>query len=55
MAKRTCAVCGKEKDVSGGKVCEKGHFVCYSCVHKSDAPWSTSGKSTCPLCKSKLK
>lgn len=55
MPKRTCAVCGKEKDVSGAKVCEKGHFVCYRCVHASDTLLSTSGKSKCPLCKTKLK
>lgn len=45
MAKRICSSCGKEKEVSGGKVCEKGHFICFSCA---------SGKITCPLCKKKL-
>ena len=32
MPKRVCDVCGKNKDVSGGKICEKGHFVCSSCA-----------------------
>lgn len=46
MAKRKCASCGKEKEVSGGKVCEKDHFICSSCA---------SERQTCPLDKSKLK
>lgn len=54
MSKRICSCCGKEKEVAGGKVCEKGHFICYSCVHASDVLLSTSGKSSCPLCKTKL-
>jgi len=41
MPRRTCDACGKEKDVYGGKVCEKGHFICSSCAY---------GRSTCPLC-----
>lgn len=28
MPKRRCDACGKEKDVSGGKTCENGHFIC---------------------------
>jgi len=27
MPKRTCDSCGKQKDVKGGKVCEKGRFM----------------------------
>jgi len=54
MAKRVCACCGKEKDVAGGRICEKGHFICYHCVHETDVLLSTSGKSKCPICKSKL-
>lgn len=45
MTKRVCAGCGKEKEVSGGNVCEKGHFICSSCA---------SGRSTCPLDQKKL-
>ena len=26
-----CAKCGENKDMSGGKICEKGHFLCHSC------------------------
>jgi transposase-like protein len=46
MAKRTCAQCGKEKDVYGGKICSKDHFICQDCARY---------RSDCPLCKSKLK
>ena len=46
MSKRLCAKCGKEKNVSGGKICEKGHFVCSVCG---------SGRSTCPVCQKKLR
>lgn len=45
MPKRICDVCGKNKDVEGGKTCEKGHFVC-----RAD-----SGRTKCPICKTKLK
>jgi hypothetical protein len=31
MSKRTCANCGKDKDLKNGKVCEKGHFICAEC------------------------
>jgi len=34
MPRRTCDACGKEKDVSGGKTCERGHFICKDCVWK---------------------
>jgi hypothetical protein len=55
MAKRVCACCGKEKDVAGGRICENGHFICYHCVHETDAFLSTGGRAKCPVCKSKLK
>jgi len=53
MPKRICAKCGKEKEISGGKVCEKGHFICKSCV------WETAGffsneRRICPLCSKRL-
>ena len=51
MPKRVCDVCGKTKEVSGGKTCEKGHFVCSSCA---DMGWGSKRKQ-CPLCKKKLK
>lgn len=46
MAKRVCANCGKEKEVSGGKICEKDHFICSSCA---------SGRTQCPVDKTKMK
>lgn len=45
MAKRICSVCGENKDVSGGKICEKSHFICYSCQ---------KGRSKCPIDSTKL-
>jgi NMD protein affecting ribosome stability and mRNA decay len=52
MSKRICDVCGKEKDVAGGKTCENGHFICKDCY------WKTAGLSGlissptkyCPIC-----
>lgn len=52
MAERICDVCGKKKKLEGGKTCEKGHFVCYSC---RDVGVFSSGRTTCPICKKKLK
>ena len=51
MAKRNCAECGKDKEISGGKVCEKGHFVCGYCV---GGGVFSSAKNKCPICKTKL-
>ena len=31
MAKRVCDNCGENKETSGGKTCENGHFLCHSC------------------------
>lgn len=42
---RVCSACGKDKDVSGGKICEKGHFVCKSCAYD---------RRYCPICDKKL-
>jgi len=52
MPKRVCDVCGKDKDVSGGKTCEKGHFVCSSCA---DMGLFAGKRTQCPICKTKLK
>jgi hypothetical protein len=53
MSKRTCVVDGKEKDVSGGKVCDKGHFVCKDHVYSGVI--FISEKAHCPLCKRPLR
>ncbi len=52
MAKRICDACGKSKDLGGGKTCVNGHFICYSC---RDIGVFSSGRTTCPRCKKKLK
>jgi transposase-like protein len=46
MATRVCAACGKTKDLSGGKTCDKEHFICKSCAYSY---------SKCPLDGTKLK
>src|SRR5271156_4228224 len=53
MAKRICDVCGKDKDVSGGKTCEKGHFVCKDDVYSGVI--IISEKAHCPICKKPLR
>ena len=55
MAKRTCACCGKEKYLEGGKTCEKGHFICKECVWSGSSTFISDEKSTCPLCKTRLR
>lgn len=52
MAKRICDACGKNKELEGGKTCEKGHFICRSC---RNIGVFDSGRKTCPICKTKLK
>ncbi len=52
MPKRICDVCGKEKEVSWGKTCEKGHFVCASCA---DFGFLAGKRTQCPICKTTLK
>ncbi len=54
MPKRTCAACGKEKDVEGGKTCENGHFICKEDIWKNAGLLSGPLK-TCPLDKKPLK
>lgn len=51
MPKRICSSCGKEKDVSGGKTCPNGHFICHSCC---DMGIFSSSRKQCPLCKKDL-
>jgi hypothetical protein len=53
MARRGCDVCGKDKEVSGGKICEKGHFICKECVYSGVI--FISERATCPICKKPLK
>ena len=52
MPKRICDKCGKEKDMAGGKTCEKGHFICRACL---DIGFFNDGISKCPICNTKLK
>jgi hypothetical protein len=49
MATRSCAKCGEEKNIQGGKICEKGHFVCKGCVNKG---WTALTR--CPVCETRL-
>ena len=51
MPKRHCAECGKDKEISGGRVCEKGHFICAYCVRGG---FFDPTKTKCPICKTKL-
>jgi hypothetical protein len=53
MPKRICDVCGKEKDVSGGKTCEKGHFVCKGDIYTGLV--FISEKTLCPICRKSLR
>lgn len=46
MPERICAGCGNKKSIRNGKICEKGHFLCYSC---------SSGKSRCPMCDTNMR
>jgi hypothetical protein len=41
MSERVCDACGKRKEVSGGKSCSSGHFICHNC---------NFGHAHCPLC-----
>jgi len=53
MAKRVCDVCRKEKDIEGGKTCEKGHFLCKGCVYSGVI--FISEKAHCPFDKHRLR
>jgi hypothetical protein len=50
MPQRTCDSCGKEKDVTGGRTCEKGHFLCKDCVWSAPALIGHTDRTSCPLC-----
>jgi len=54
MGSRTCDNCGNSKEVSGGKTCESGHFICHNCVTKDVGVFGSALKH-CPLCKRSLK
>jgi hypothetical protein len=54
MSKRVCAKCGKNKDVEGGLVCEKGHFICHGCSGKAAGIFFDHTLSKCPVCRTKL-
>lgn len=52
MAKAVCCMCGKDKDMRGGKICEKGHFVCVDHIHS----WMPGpSRKKCPLDGTNLK
>ncbi len=53
MAERVCDSCGSKKDVSGGKTCEKAHFICKACVYSGVI--LISERHVCPLCKRPLR
>jgi len=44
MPKRTCSICGKEKEVYGGKECPNGHFACKDDVYKHGSKCKMCGK-----------
>ncbi len=50
MAERTCDVCGKQKDVSGGRTCETDHFLCKDCVWSAPGLIGRTDRKSCPLC-----
>jgi len=52
MSDRICDCCGKKKEVSGGKTCENGHFICSSCV---SGGFFDSPKKQCPICKKPIR
>jgi hypothetical protein len=52
MPERVCDSCGKKKQVSGGKTCEKGHFICGSCV---SGGFFSGPRTQCPLCRKPLR
>jgi hypothetical protein len=47
MVERVCAVCNRKKNVKGGKVCEKGHFVCREDVYFGIV--FVTERTVCPL------
>lgn len=53
MAERVCIVCNKKKNMEGGKICERGHFVCRSCVYTGG--FIRPDRTHCPTDKTKLR
>jgi rubrerythrin len=53
MAERVCDECAKKRDISGGKTCEKGHFICKDCVYSGVI--FIDEKKACPICKRPLR
>jgi hypothetical protein len=53
MAERICSACGHEKNISGGKTCEKGHFICKSCVYSGVI--IIDERKVCPVCEKPLR
>jgi hypothetical protein len=44
MSKRICSVCGKEKEVYGGKECPNSHFTCKDCYYRHGLKCQMCGK-----------
>ena len=55
MATRTCDYKGHVRDLSGGRVCESGHFICKECVWGGPRRVLGGGMQTCPLCRKRLR
>lgn len=53
MPERICDSCGKKRSVQGGKTCERGHFICKSCVYSGVI--LISEKKACPVCRKPLR
>jgi RNA polymerase subunit RPABC4/transcription elongation factor Spt4 len=51
MSTRVCDKCGKEKDISHGATCEKGHFLCRECKYH----YSGDKRKSCPICEKPLR
>jgi rubrerythrin len=43
----------RDKEVGGGKTCEKAYFICKECVYNGVI--FISGRTTCPICKNPLR
>ena len=44
MPKKICSICGKEKDIFGGKECENDHFTCKDCYYRYGLKCKMCGK-----------
>jgi len=54
MPKRTCAKCGRDKEIRNGVTCENGHFVCSSCKSGQGVLGGSVTLTKCPLCGKRL-